>query len=114
MSRVPITVMGHHCDRCTHEWIPRGDGQPLTCPKCRSPYWNRPRKAATTYEDFRDGVMKALEKAGRPQTWTEIRTLARLPQALPNNKWVRQMENEIGLKREREKGAIHWRLTPQR
>ncbi len=37
------------CERCGHEWIPRdalGDEQvmPTICPKCKSPYWNKPRK----------------------------------------------------------------------
>jgi len=37
------------CERCTHEWIPRkpwneGDPLPTVCPKCKSPYWNKPRK----------------------------------------------------------------------
>lgn len=45
-----ITVF--QCDRCGHEWIPRnaldkGDSPlPVVCGKCKSPYWNRPRKTA--------------------------------------------------------------------
>ncbi len=32
------------CSRCGHEWIPRHKGSPPeTCPKCRSPYWDKPR-----------------------------------------------------------------------
>jgi rubrerythrin len=36
------------CERCQHEWLPRqqGDPEPKVCPKCKSPYWNRPRKVA--------------------------------------------------------------------
>ncbi len=57
MGRVPITVMGYRCERCSHEWIPRGgaEKEPRVCPKCRSPYWNTPRKRKTTYEDFQGG-----------------------------------------------------------
>ncbi len=33
-----------HCLRCGHEWIPRSERKPGTCPKCNSPYWDRPRK----------------------------------------------------------------------
>ena len=29
--------------RCKHEWIPRTE-QPVCCPKCRSPYWNKERR----------------------------------------------------------------------
>lgn len=31
------------CNRCNHEWIPRKDELPKTCPKCKSPYWNKKR-----------------------------------------------------------------------
>ena len=33
-----------HCLRCGHDWYPRSPEAPKQCPKCRSPYWNRPRK----------------------------------------------------------------------
>jgi hypothetical protein len=115
LARVPITVMGFRCERCGHEWIPRGgpDVEPKVCPSltCKSPYWNKPRKSATTYEDFSKAIGKVLRAAGKPITWTEVRTAAGLPQAFPNNKWVRKMETDIGLKRERdEHGIIHWQL----
>ena len=34
------------CLRCGHKWRPRQDKLPLVCPnlKCKSPYWNIPRK----------------------------------------------------------------------
>lgn len=111
MARVPITVMGYRCERCNHEWIPRDSEQePSVCPKCKSPYWNRPRKTTSmlTYEDFRDKIRNTLRKAG-PLTWTEIRTTAKLPQAFPNNKWVHRMEGDIGLKRNKDThGIIKW------
>jgi predicted Zn-ribbon and HTH transcriptional regulator len=44
MARVPITVMGYRCQRCTHEWIPRVTDAPAVCPRCKSAYWNRPLK----------------------------------------------------------------------
>jgi len=30
------------CKRCKHEWIPRATKYPQVCPKCNSPYWNKP------------------------------------------------------------------------
>lgn len=33
------------CERCGHEWETKEDQLPLTCPKCKSPYWNRPRRS---------------------------------------------------------------------
>jgi DNA-directed RNA polymerase subunit RPC12/RpoP len=111
MPRVPITVMGYRCERCSHEWIPRDSAQePSVCPKCKSPYWNRPRKATSmlTYEDFSGKIQKTLKKSG-PLTWTEIRTIAKLPEKFPNNKWVRRMEQDIALKRKKDaQGIIKW------
>lgn len=113
MARVPITVMGYRCDRCGYEWLPRGDVKdPKVCPKCHSPWWDTPKKGtATTYEVFRDKVKEALNKAAHPLSWTEIRTLTGLPQALPNNQWVRRLEKDISLVRERDsRGIILWTL----
>jgi predicted Zn-ribbon and HTH transcriptional regulator len=114
MPRVPITVMGYRCERCSHEWIPRNTKQaPSVCPKCKTPYWDRPKKKAAsmlTYEDFRDKVHEVLKQAG-PLTWTEIRTMAKLPEKLPNNKWVHRLEEDIRLKRDKDANAIiKWRL----
>jgi hypothetical protein len=65
----------------------------------------------TTYENFRDIVQQTLREADRPLTWTEIRTMGNMPQAFPNNKWVHQLEADIGLDRKRDKGGIiHWTL----
>ena len=45
MGRVKITVEGFKCERCGHEWIPRNkEDHPRVCPKCKSPYWDKPRK----------------------------------------------------------------------
>ena len=64
-----------------------------------------------TYEQFRDKIASVLMAEKQPLTWTEIRTTAKLPQAFPNNKWVRRLETDIGLKRERDAhGIIHWNL----
>jgi predicted Zn-ribbon and HTH transcriptional regulator len=40
-----VKLAGYRCERCDHEWIPRDKNQePSVCPKCKSPYWNKPRK----------------------------------------------------------------------
>jgi hypothetical protein len=63
-----------------------------------------------TYEDFRDKIQATLKQSG-PLTWTEIRTLAKLPEKFPNNKWVHRMEQDIGLKRNKDtQGIIHWKV----
>lgn len=113
MPKVPITVMGYKCARCGHEWIPRDSEQePRACPKCKSLHWNTPinRGAATTYDEFRSRVESALRSESDGLTWSQIRTNQRLPQKLPNNGWVRRLETDIGLVRERLHGVIIWRL----
>ena len=46
MAKVTIAVSGWRCERCRYEWVPRSSRQkPTICPKCKSPYWDRPRKA---------------------------------------------------------------------
>ena len=32
-----------HCERCGHSWVPRKI-RCVACPKCNSPYWDKPRK----------------------------------------------------------------------
>lgn len=57
MGLVKVVRWGFRCLRCGHEWVPRGledivDGkipkalaeEPRVCPKCKSPYWNKPRQ----------------------------------------------------------------------
>jgi predicted Zn-ribbon and HTH transcriptional regulator len=41
-----VSVEGYKCERCGHVWVPRlyGKKQPVICPKCKSPYWNKPRQ----------------------------------------------------------------------
>jgi DNA primase len=63
-----------------------------------------------TYEEFRNKVQRTLTVSG-PLTWTEIRTIAKLPEKFPNNKWVQRLEEEIELKRERDiTGIFKWKV----
>src|SRR5437870_60280 len=105
--------MGYRCERCSHEWIPKyPERDPSVCPRCKSPYWNRPKnnKAMMTYEAFRDEIERVL-RVTPVLTWTEIRTQAKLPQAFPNNQWVHRLEKDIGLQRKRDShGIIHWSI----
>jgi hypothetical protein len=64
-----------------------------------------------SYDDFKEKIAEVLRRAGKPLTWTEVRTAANLPQAYPNNQWVHRMETDIDLLRRRESdGIIHWLL----
>lgn len=46
MAKVKLEVWGYRCERCQHEWVPRAEVEPKVCPKCKSPYWNTPRRRA--------------------------------------------------------------------
>ncbi len=39
-----IKVTQYFCSRCGHKWIPRIVRRPVTCPKCKSPSWDKPRR----------------------------------------------------------------------
>jgi hypothetical protein len=45
MAKIKVTLPGFRCDRCGHEWAPRkANAQPVVCPSCKSPYWDKPKK----------------------------------------------------------------------
>ena len=39
-----ISIEAYKCERCGHVWVKRGRVEPKVCPKCKSPYWNIPKK----------------------------------------------------------------------
>lgn len=54
-----MVMTGYRCERCGHEWVPRGprkenvlrgshgdEQKPALCPNCKSPYWQTPKPAA--------------------------------------------------------------------
>lgn len=44
------------CFRCYHTWKRRRPNNPKICPKCNSPYWNKPRKRVSK------GIVLKMEK----------------------------------------------------
>jgi len=44
MAKVTISVAGYECERCQYKWQARKKIEPKVCPKCKSPYWNVPKK----------------------------------------------------------------------
>jgi predicted Zn-ribbon and HTH transcriptional regulator len=42
-TQVETTIQAHKCLRCGHVWIPRKKEKPRVCPKCKSPYWDKPK-----------------------------------------------------------------------
>jgi len=63
-----------------------------------------------TYEEFKQIIKEELEKAPNGLTWTQIRERRpELYQRFPANQWVRRLEKDIGLVRERIKGRTVWK-----
>lgn len=48
LVKIVLTKLG--CTRCKHEWFPRTTESPKVCPKCNSPYWDKPVKYKTVSE----------------------------------------------------------------
>ena len=51
-----VMIKGCKCNRCNHEWSPNKvtgliNKTPIVCPKCKSPYWDRPRLWIKTKEE---------------------------------------------------------------
>lgn len=60
----PIKVMGFRCQRCGHAWVPHDpDKPPVTCPKCKSPFWDKKRR-----EKSSTNAMKSIDTTddGKP------------------------------------------------
>lgn len=62
-----------------------------------------------TYEEFRDKINQVLHY-NDGMTWSEIRTKLNLGQIVPNNKWVSQLQKDIGLIRLKDSKKVIWRL----
>lgn len=45
MAMGKVKLDGFVCERCGHTWLPREKEEPRVCPRCKSPYWDRPRRA---------------------------------------------------------------------
>jgi len=44
-SGANVLIVGHRCYRCGYEWKPNNMNKPpRVCPKCKSPYWDKPKK----------------------------------------------------------------------
>ncbi len=42
MAKREIKVYECQCERCKHKWVTRSEGLPIVCPRCKSPYWDKP------------------------------------------------------------------------
>ena len=45
-----VLILGNRCFRCGHKWVQREKEKPRICPKCKSPYWDKPKTKFTKKE----------------------------------------------------------------
>ncbi len=67
----------------------------------------------TDYDLFKEQIIELLRNSKTGLTWAEIQEKLGLPQAVPNNKWVRQLEKETGLERRKEGPNTYWFLPDE-
>lgn len=78
-----VLILGHKCYRCNHEWRPYELAEvPRVCPKCKNPYWDRPRKTEVDMSDVLpmtetktieciEGFEEVCAKCGGDVEWTD-------------------------------------------
>lgn len=62
----PKVLREIECIRCGYKWYPKKPGEPLCCAnqKCKSRYWNRPRRVRKSGEQV---AREIREATGRRQ-----------------------------------------------
>jgi hypothetical protein len=64
------------------------------------------------YDEFKELIHKALISNPDGLTWKELKSKYNLPYETPCQTWLYQMEEEIGLSREREnQRAYTWKIS---
>lgn len=53
------------CLRCGHEWYPRSSELPGTCPKCKSPYWDKERKRLSPVSEHGESSLRSPRRKER-------------------------------------------------
>lgn len=51
-----VRVLRHSCYRCGHRWMPRSKQHPVSCPKCKSPYWDKPKLVTGKIYDYNENA----------------------------------------------------------
>lgn len=54
-----VKELERKCERCNHKWLIRDlRREPVRCPSCGTPYWNRPKKKSRQ-EVIREAIGEA-------------------------------------------------------
>lgn len=66
------------------------------------------------YEKFRHSVVEVLYGSFTPLSWSKIRKKGDISQEKPPHQWVKRLEEDINLVRERRKGRMYWSINVNR
>jgi hypothetical protein len=73
------------------------------------------RRQTLRYVEFRDAIAKELGRNRSGLTWGELKSRLDLPYRTPCQEWLKRMEDEVGLVRERGEGRAQvWRIVGSR
>ena len=51
-EKIKIEAEGYKCTRCEYKWVPKNIKRiPISCPKCKSPYWAKPKRKKKENEE---------------------------------------------------------------
>lgn len=63
------------------------------------------------YKIFRNKVKDALQREKYGLTWNQIREKGQIEYTRPCYTWIKELEEEIGLIRERKGKYVYWKLS---
>jgi len=43
-KRIKVAAWSFTCERCGYQWVSLAADKPLRCSRCKSPYWDTPRR----------------------------------------------------------------------
>lgn len=106
-------LQSQFCHRCGKTWWPRRPSKPARCPRCKSPYWDRPRRRKGAVAPFKEPVSKEalgrvlgheFRKAFR-QDEADDRSLMKALTVIKEMKTAGRTWQEMGERLEREFGT---------
>lgn len=93
------------CLRCGKAWWPRSQRKPKRCPRCKNPYWDRPRqeKHSPTPQSF-----EALTKALQEKVYRKLGIKALEEKALEEPAQDRSLVKALSVLKEMKTAGLTW------
>ncbi len=68
------------------------------------------KSSEPSYQDFKTKISELLREKSQGLTWNEIKEKLKLEIKVPNNRWVRKLEDDVSLRRMNYNGQKYWYL----